>query len=353
MEGRDIVGIAETGSGKTLAYLLPAIFHAQKKKSSVVKSPVVLCIMPTRELVLQVQEECSEFIKLLGRSRWSLIWAGVIYGGDPRRKQICELAFSPPIIIATLGRLKDFVLNGIVSLERISFVVLDEADQILERNFEEDLRTVCNEIPSTRQTMMFSATWPSCMEQISSYLFTAAERIRIVIGKEKDEEEDSAFVICKDIKQELMFIEGEGFGSEVKVDENALFQLAECWKRLEHKERMLEWEDLPRLHALLHLIFCSQKRFSQDFKMIIFANTKARADSLTSDLYYSGCEVECVHSGKRQETRENVFKRFRHSQDTNVSLQFFSFLRLQILQFIILLNMPPPGIEPASSGSSP
>ena len=124
--GRDMVGIAETGSGKTLAYILPGIVHVMGQ--DFVKpgeSPIVLVLAPTRELALQIEAECKKF------ARVCRISTTAVYGGVPRGPQQSELQRGVDILIATPGRLIDFLEQDVINLKRVSYLVLDEADRML------------------------------------------------------------------------------------------------------------------------------------------------------------------------------------------------------------------------------
>jgi ATP-dependent RNA helicase DDX5/DBP2 len=129
--GRDLVGLAETGSGKTLAYLLPAVVHINAQPHlSPGDGPIVLCLAPTRELAVQIQNECVKF----GSS--SRIKSTCVYGGAPKGPQAGDLRRGVEIVIATPGRLIDFLESRTTNLRRVTYLVLDEADRMLDMGFE-------------------------------------------------------------------------------------------------------------------------------------------------------------------------------------------------------------------------
>lgn len=163
LSGRDVVGIAETGSGKTLTYCLPAIVHINAQPLlSPGDGPIVLILAPTRELAVQIQQEVSKF----GKS--SKIRNTCVYGGVPRGQQIRELARGVEVCIATPGRLIDMLQSEKTNLRRVTYLVLDEADRMLDMGFEPQIRKIISQIRPDRQTCMWSATWPKEVRQLAS-----------------------------------------------------------------------------------------------------------------------------------------------------------------------------------------
>lgn len=163
LSGRDVVGISETGSGKTLTYCLPAIVHINAQPLLAPgDGPIVLILAPTRELAVQIQQEISKF----GKS--SRIRNTCVYGGVPRGQQIRDLARGVEVCIATPGRLIDMLESGKTNLKRVTYLVLDEADRMLEMGFEAQIRKIIGQIRPDRQTCMWSATWPKEVRQLAS-----------------------------------------------------------------------------------------------------------------------------------------------------------------------------------------
>ena len=131
LSGRDMIGIAATGSGKTLAYLLPAVVHINAQPLlQRGDGPIVLVLAPTRELAVQIQEECKRF------GHTSKIQSTCVYGGAPKGNQARDLERGVEIVIATPGRLIDFLESGKTNLRRVTYLVLDEADRMLDMGFE-------------------------------------------------------------------------------------------------------------------------------------------------------------------------------------------------------------------------
>lgn len=163
LSGRDVVGIAETGSGKTLTYCLPAVLHINAQPLlHPGDGPIVLVLAPTRELAVQIQQEVTKF----GKS--SRIRNTCVYGGVPRGPQIRDLAKGVEVCIATPGRLIDMLDQKKTNLRRVTYLVLDEADRMLDMGFEPQIRKIINQIRPDRQTCMWSATWPKEVRQLAS-----------------------------------------------------------------------------------------------------------------------------------------------------------------------------------------
>lgn len=162
LSGRDMVGVAETGSGKTLAYILPAIVHINAQPSlRPGDGPIALVLAPTRELAMQIQVECEKF----GTS--SRIRSTCVYGGVPRGPQIRTLNRGVEICIATPGRLIDMLESNATNLRRVTYLVLDEADRMLDLGFEPQIRKILEQIRPDRQTLMWSATWPKEVQTLA------------------------------------------------------------------------------------------------------------------------------------------------------------------------------------------
>jgi ATP-dependent RNA helicase DDX5/DBP2 len=163
LSGRDLVGVSATGSGKTIAFALPAMIHINAQPLlNPGDGPIVLIIAPTRELAVQIQEECTKF----GAS--SRIRNTCVYGGVPKGGQIRDLQRGAEIVIATPGRLIDMLESGKTNLRRVTYLVMDEADRMLDMGFEPQIRKIVEQIRPDRQTLMFSATWPKEVQRLAN-----------------------------------------------------------------------------------------------------------------------------------------------------------------------------------------
>lgn len=175
LSGRDVVGIAETGSGKTLTYCLPSIVHINAQPLLAPgDGPIVLVLAPTRELAVQIQQEITKF----GRS--SRIRNTCVYGGVPKGPQIRDLSRGVEVCIATPGRLIDMLESGRTNLRRVTYLVLDEADRMLDMGFEPQIRKIISQIRPDRQTLMWSATWPKEVRNLAADFLT--DFIQVNIG---------------------------------------------------------------------------------------------------------------------------------------------------------------------------
>ncbi|PNS20583.1 ATP-dependent RNA helicase dbp3 [Sphaceloma murrayae] len=175
LAGRDAIGVAETGSGKTMAFGLPCAQHIAKKESGK-KSPVIrACIVsPTRELTLQIHEQMIKLAAPFG------LKATVVYGGVNKDQQR-ETLHGSSIIIATPGRLNDFIEEGSIDLSKVSYLVLDEADRMLDKGFEPEIRKIATAASGkNRQTLMFTATWPPVVRELAATFMS--NPVRIMIG---------------------------------------------------------------------------------------------------------------------------------------------------------------------------
>merc|ERR1719462_1166089 len=180
LTGRDVVGIAQTGSGKTLAFIVPAIIHINAQP--LLKpgdGPIVLVIAPTRELAVQIKGEADKF------GYTSSIKNTCVYGGAPKRDQARELRNGVEIVIATPGRLMDFLERKTTNLRRVTYLVLDEADRMLDMGFEPQIRKVLSQVRPDRQTLLWSATWPQDGQVQRLTREFLSDPIRVTIGSEK------------------------------------------------------------------------------------------------------------------------------------------------------------------------
>lgn len=178
MSGRDLIGIAETGSGKTLAYVLPMIRHIRDQRPIADgDGPIGLVIAPTRELVLQIYKETRMFAKACG------LTVVPIYGGVNVQDQLPQLKRGCEIVVCTPGRMRDVLAlsNGkITNLKRVSYVVLDEADRILDMGFEPQIKVMLQNCRPDKQTVLFSATFPRSIETLARSILI--HPIEIIVG---------------------------------------------------------------------------------------------------------------------------------------------------------------------------
>lgn len=237
LSGRDMVGIASTGSGKTLSYILPAIVHINHQ-SRLLKGdgPIALVLAPTRELAQQIQQVATDF----GHS--SRIRNTCIFGGAPKGPQANDLMDGVEIVIATPGRLIDFLESNRTNLRRCTYLVLDEADRMLDMGFEPQIRKIIEQIRPDRQTLMWSATWPREVQSLAAEFLK--DYIQINVGS-----------------------------LQLSANHNILQIIDVCQ----------EYEKEAKLSTLLKEIMAEKEN-----KTIIFIETKRRVDEITRKMKRDG-----------------------------------------------------------------
>ncbi|CZT06617.1 probable ATP-dependent RNA helicase dbp3 [Rhynchosporium graminicola] len=173
--GRDVIGVAETGSGKTMAFAVPCVRGILSLPASQRnKGPRAVIVSPTRELAMQSYDQIMELAKVSG------LKAVCVYGGVPKDQQRQALK-TADIVVATPGRLNDLINEGCADLSKARYVVLDEADRMLDKGFEEEIRKIINTTPAIgkRQTLMFTATWPESVRTLAATFMTSPVKIAI------------------------------------------------------------------------------------------------------------------------------------------------------------------------------
>ncbi|KAJ4798450.1 ATP-dependent RNA helicase DBP2 [Rhynchospora pubera] len=258
LKGRDLIGIAETGSGKTLAYLLPALVHVSAQpRLAQGDGPIVLVLAPTRELAVQIQAEAKKF------GSESYVRSTCIYGGAPKGPQVADLRRGVQIVIATPGRLIDMLEAGNTNLRRVTYLVLDEADRMLDMGFEPQIRKIIAQIRPDRQTLYWSATWPKEVEALARRFLH--DPYKIIIGS-----------------------------PDLKANQS-INQIVEV---------IPENEKYPRLIKLLAQVMDGSK-------ILIFVETKKGCDQVTRQLRMDGWPALSIHGDKAQAERDWVLGEFK------------------------------------------
>ena len=170
-EGIDVVGQAQTGTGKTAAYTIPMLMKIDPQ----IKKPQAIVLCPTRELAVQVAEEIRKLAKYM-----SDIKVLPVYGGQEIVRQIKSLKTGVQIIVGTPGRVMDHMRRKTVKFDNINMVILDEADEMLDMGFREDMETILTDTPEDRQTVLFSATMPKAIMDIAKKFQNNAEVVKVV-----------------------------------------------------------------------------------------------------------------------------------------------------------------------------
>ena len=254
LEGRDLLGQAATGTGKTAAFALPALHTIGPRATA---TPRVLVLVPTRELAVQVSEAVAVYGRGLG------IKVVAVYGGQPIGRQLHALHRGVHVVVATPGRAIDHIRRGSLPLKGIQTVVLDEADEMLDMGFTEDIETILRETPSERQTVMFSATLPSRINHIAKRHQSDPIRIRIE-------------------------------SSEAAATKALIHQSIYVVKR-QHK-----------VGALGHIL-----DFEAPRSALVFCRTRQDVDDLTVAMNNRGYRAEALHGGMDQQQRDRVMGRLR------------------------------------------
>lgn len=259
LAGRDMVGIAETGSGKTLSFAIPALIHAADQQPiRQGDGPIILILAPTRELCLQIQEVVQEYENFF-RMR-----SHAIYGGVSAFPQKTALRRGVEILVATPGRLIDLMEQGVANLSRVSFLVLDEADRMLDMGFEPQLRQIIPKTNSKRQTLMWSATWPRAVRDLASSFMK--EFIQVNIGEEE-------LTSNKKIHQVIKIV-----------------------------------EERDKVDSLFDFLSSNKK------KLIIFCNKKRTCDYLQTELERKRIYASAIHGDKSQQVRDRVISDFKEGR---------------------------------------
>lgn len=263
LDGRDFIGIAQTGSGKTLAFGIPAMMHVLGKRKSEKSrrvNPLCLILSPTRELAQQIADVLCDAGQSCG------VKSTCFYGGTSKGPQLAALKSGVDIVIATPGRLKDLIEMGKCHLNEASFVVLDEADRMLDMGFEQDVRSILGQTCSARQMVMFSATWPTEVHQLAQE-FMDPNPIKVVVG------------------------------SEDLAANHDVMQIVEVL------------EDTSRDRRLVSLL--EKYHQSQRNRVIVFVLYQKEADRVERMLQGRGWKVVAIHAGKPQSTRTKSLASFK------------------------------------------
>lgn len=255
LEGIDVIGQAQTGTGKTAAFSIPILEKILPKD----RSPQALILCPTRELAIQVADELRKLSKYLKK-----IKILPVYGGQPIGRQIKALKKGIHVVIGTPGRVMDHMQRGTLNISGVEMVVLDEADEMLDMGFREDIEYILKDIPPQRQTLLFSATMSSSILRLTREYQHNPEHLKVAHHK----------LNVPQIRQ-------------------VYFEVREKMK-LELLSRLIDIHNLK-----LALVFC---------------NTKRRVDRLVSDLKTRGYLVGGIHGDLSQNKRDRVMSQFRNGQ---------------------------------------
>eukprot|EP01025_Chloroclados_australasicus_P065012 TRINITY_DN878_c0_g1_i1.p1 TRINITY_DN878_c0_g1~~TRINITY_DN878_c0_g1_i1.p1 ORF type:complete len:659 (-),score=77.98 TRINITY_DN878_c0_g1_i1:125-2002(-) len=272
LQGYDMIGVAATGSGKTLGFGIPALQHIESQRQHGVvqgTGPFVLIMAPTRELAVQISEVLQE-----AGSQCNCRCV-CVYGGVPKYTQKEVIAKGVEIVVGTPGRVEDLVQEGSCSLKQVTYVVLDEADRMLDLGFEPAMRSIIGRTRADRQTLMFSATWPESVRKLASEFL--CDPVKVQVGSK----EISA---AKSVKQTVEVI-----------------------------------EDHQKMTRLVNILSQQRKNGKEGKKMkiIIFVLYKKEAPQLENTLNKRGFSAVAVHGDASQSQRQQAVNQFK---DNNIPI---------------------------------
>ena len=255
LQGKDLLGTAQTGTGKTAAFAIPMLQLLSQRKNEK-RHIKALVLTPTRELAIQIEESFKAYGKNLP------LKTVVIFGGVKQGAQESALKRGCDILVATPGRLLDFIGQGIVSLKNLDFFVLDEADRMLDMGFVHDVKRIIKYLPEQRQTLFFSATFPEEIQSLANSILKNPVRVSVT----------PVSSTAETIQQSVYFVDKEN-----------------------------------KLDLLTHLL----KEKIEAPSVLVFARTKHGADKIARKLHAAKISAEPFHGNKSQNQRQNALSNFK------------------------------------------
>jgi ATP-dependent RNA helicase RhlE len=256
LAGRDVLATAQTGTGKTAAFVLPMLQRVEKApRAGHAATPSALIIAPTRELAAQI----AESIRIYGKG--SDLRAVAIFGGASRSRQIGELSNHPDIVVATPGRLLDLISDRYIKLHEVTYLVLDEADRMLDMGFIPAVRQIMGMTPETRQTTLFSATMPKPIQALANDFLRNPVRIQAESGELRVE----------------------------KINQSVL--------HVDQADKLTLLPDLIRDRGM--------------FRVLVFTRTKHRASKVAKVLAKQNLPSDAIHGDKSQAARTRALAAFK------------------------------------------
>lgn len=254
LQGRDLLGTAQTGTGKTAAFAIPILQNLTEKdlRNNNIKA---LILTPTRELAIQIEESFNAYGRHLRLRNL------VVFGGVKQGAQETSLKRGVDILVATPGRLLDFISQGIISLKHLEIFVLDEADRMLDMGFVHDVKRIIKLLPPKRQTLFFSATFPDEISKLANSMLTNPVKVEVA----------PVSATADTIQQKVYFVEKEN-----------------------------------KLDLLTHIL----KNDISD-SVLVFSRTKHGADKIARKLQSHKISAEAIHGNKSQNQRQNALNNFK------------------------------------------
>jgi len=258
LQGKDMLGIAQTGTGKTGAFALPVLHRMSRNNDGSSRKPRALILAPTRELAIQIADEVRAYGKHIHLRQT------MIFGGVSQKPQAAALKRGVDIVIATPGRLLDLMNQRLIRLDAIEYLVLDEADRMLDMGFIRDIRKIVAVLPQQRQTLLFSATMPKEIARLSGDILSDPVRVEIT----------PQATPIETIDQSVRFVGAK--------------------EKLNHLTDLLADAELERV--------------------IVFTRTKHRANRVAEQLEKSGVSADAIHGNKSQNARQKALTKFRKGE---------------------------------------
>jgi ATP-dependent RNA helicase RhlE len=258
LRGKDLLGAAQTGTGKTCAFAVPILQHLQKQTSSRDKAVRALVVAPTRELALQISESFTAY------GKYTHLKNTVIFGGVNQNRQTRALERGVDILVATPGRLLDLIGQGYISLDKIEYFVLDEADHMLDMGFIHDIRKIIKLLPRKRQSLFFSATMSKEAVDLSRQILGQPEKVEIKPQQTTAERvEQAIYFVGKKSKRKLLL-------------------------------HLLKTEDME--------------------STLVFSRTKHGADRIVRELNKAKIAAAAIHGNKSQNARQRALGKFKDGE---------------------------------------
>lgn len=260
LEGTDLVGCAQTGTGKTAAFAIPILNYLHKLSGSSGKQKRIrtLVVTPTRELAIQIDESFNTY------GKYTNIRSMVVFGGVNQASQVEQLKKGVDILIATPGRLLDLHKQGFISLDALHFLVLDEADQMLDMGFINDVKKIVKLTPDNRQTLLFSATMPMAIRELAETFLTKPKYVSVTpVSSTAETVNQKIYFVGKEDKRKLLY----------------------------------------------HII-----RNDNINNVLVFTRTKHGADNVVKALKKNNVTAEAIHGDKSQNARQRVLESFKNKE---------------------------------------
>jgi ATP-dependent RNA helicase RhlE len=289
LSGRDLLGIAQTGTGKTAAFAIPIIQHLDQSHARDKKKEIkALILTPTRELAIQIDECFTDY------ARYTDLRHTVIFGGVNQKQQVDALRRGTDVLIATPGRLLDLINQKYITLNHISHFVLDEADRMLDMGFIHDIKRLLPLLPARKQTLFFSATMPSAINDLSKTILYKPVRVEVA----------PVSSVVDTIEQHLYFVEK------------------------------------PQKSELL----ISLLKQEQDKSVLVFSRTKHGADKIARILNRKGIDCEAIHGNKTQGARQRALSNFKSGTTRVIVATDIAARGIDIVNLELVINYDLPDV---------